>query len=86
MHQGAYRNIGIHIAVEADIADGAAIDSPAKCLQFFDDLHGAEFWRAGYGTAGESPAQQIERVLPGRQPAGNCADQVMYGSKTFQGK
>lgn len=33
---------GVHGAVEAEIADGAAIEAATVGLQLFDDLHGAD--------------------------------------------
>ncbi len=56
-------------AVEADIADAAAIGAAARGLQLGDDLHGPDLRRPGDGAAGKGGAQQIDGVVPASRSA-----------------
>src|SRR5687767_12605510 len=60
--QRADRDVQVHAAVEADVADGPAINPAALRLQLLDDLHRAQLGRPGDRSARERAAQQVERV------------------------
>ncbi len=56
--EGADGDVGVHGAVESQVADGAGVDSAAMGLQFFDDFHGPDLGCAGDGAAGEAGSQE----------------------------
>ena len=53
-HDGADDDAGVEIAVVAEVADGAGVKAALLRLQLADNLHGADFRRAGNGAGGES--------------------------------
>ena len=63
---GADRNCDVHVAVEPDVAHGAAVDAPAFGLELFDDLHGPNFGRAAQRARREGGSQHVEGVTTGR--------------------
>ena len=55
--RGADGDVEVRAAVEADVADGAAVDAARGLLDLRDDLHGADLGRAGDRAAGEGGAR-----------------------------
>src|SRR5690606_16856188 len=70
-------DVEVHVAVEPDIADRAAIDATALGLEGVDDLHRAYLRRAGDRAARERGAHEIERVSGRAQPPDDRADEMM---------
>ena len=48
------------VAGVVGVEDGAAVDAAAGGLQFLDDLHGADFGRAGERSGGEAGAEGVD--------------------------
>ena len=65
---GANDDAGVEVAVVAEVADGAGVKPALLRLQLADDLHGADFRRAGYRAGGKGRDEQIEGGLV-RRPA-----------------
>src|SRR5688572_1054018 len=65
MHQRADRDVDVHAAVEAEVADGPAIDAAPLRLELLDDLHRAQLGRARDRAAGEAAAQQVDGIAIG---------------------
>src|SRR3546814_9405141 len=68
---GADRDGGVHVAVPAEVADGAAVDATLDRLDLVDDFHRADFRRAGQGAGGERRGQRVQRVETFLQAAGD---------------
>src|ERR1019366_9665124 len=83
VHQRADGDVGVHVAVEADIAYRSAVNAAMVRLKLFDDLHGALFGRASDGAAGETVAQYMQRIASFSQFAFYRADQMMHVGETF---
>src|SRR3546814_11965194 len=66
----------VHVAVPAEVADGAAVDATLDRLDLVDDFHRADFRRAGQGAGGERRGQRVQRVETFLQAAGDVGDDV----------
>ena len=84
MDHSANGDTGVHIPVEADIADGTTVDTPAMGLELLDDLHRPQFGSAGNRPSRKTGTQQTEGVLLFCQQAMHCADQMMDLEKNIQ--
>ena len=73
---GADGDAGVEIAGEVGVEDCAAVDAAAGGLELFDDLHGADFGRAGEGAGGEAGAQGVDGAEVRAELALDGADQV----------
>src|SRR5690606_37047157 len=73
----------VHLSLTPYVADAAAVQSASYRFQLLDDLHGADFRGAGDRAAGKGARQQTQGILPGRQLAGDAADQVMHVRVAF---
>src|SRR5437660_5992610 len=58
-HRGADGDGDIHVAVEAEVADRAAVDAAFHWLEFVDQLHRAHLRRAGDRAGGEARSEHI---------------------------
>ena len=72
----ADQDVQVHRAVEAEIAQRAAIGAAGGRLQFGDDLHRADLRRPGDRTAGKCRPQQVDRRAVVAQPAADRRDQM----------
>ncbi len=68
-HRGADRDRGVHVAVEAHVADRAGVDAAPRGLQLVDDLQRAHLRRAADGAGGERGAQHVDAGEAGLQRA-----------------
>ena len=59
-HRGADRDRGVHVVLEAHVADGARVDAAARRLELVDDLHRPHLRRAADGAGGKRGAQHVE--------------------------
>ena len=62
---GADGHVEVHISVQAQVADGPAVDVAHAGFQFVDDLHGPNLGAAGDGAPGKGGPQDIHRAGPG---------------------
>ena len=71
-------------AVEAEIANRAAVRPARNRLQFVNDFHGADFRRAGDAAARKSRRERgkMRHVLP--QPAFDGGNEVLHLRESFQ--
>ena len=56
------RQTGIHVAVEADHANRAAIPDPWAALVLLDKAHGPKLWRAGHGNRPGMAQKGVKRI------------------------
>ena len=70
------RKPGIHVAVEAERADRAAIPAAGRFLVVLDELHGRKFGRAGDGDGPHVGQKGVEPVEARAQPALDMIDGV----------
>ena len=75
-HRGPDRDRHVHVAIEAEVADRAAIDPALDRLQLVDDLHGAHLRRPGHRARGEACLEDIDRIEPGREATLDIRDDV----------
>ncbi len=61
-HRGAQHDASVHFAPGAEIADAAGIDAALVLLQFVDDLHCADFRRAGHGARRKARGERGDRI------------------------
>ena len=54
-HRGADRDRGVHVVLEAHVADRARVDAAARRLELVDDLHRAHLGRAAHRAGRETP-------------------------------
>src|SRR5205823_2921149 len=59
--EGADEDVRVHAAVEAEIAQAAAVWPAGGRFEFGNDFHRPDFRGSGHGAAGESSAQEIDR-------------------------
>src|SRR4029077_3460827 len=52
------------------------VDAAARGFEFVDDLHGADFGRAGDGSGRETGGESVEAIDVGAQPPVQAGDQV----------
>ncbi len=83
-HHGSDDDARIHAPVCAEVADGAAVDSPARRLQLRDDLHRADLGGAGDGPAGKGGAHQVHRIGPRLQRSHHGRHQVVHRRVVLQ--
>ena len=60
--QSAQRDAGIEIAGKIEIKNGPGVNAAAGGLKFVNDLHGANFWRAGNGPGRKAGHERVETV------------------------
>src|SRR5262245_40480517 len=75
-HGCADRNGHVHVAVEAEVAHGAAVDAALHRLELVDELHGTHLRRAGHGPGRKARPQHVDRVAPGGDAALDVRDDV----------
>ena len=63
-HGGTDGDGQIHVALKAQIADGAGVDAPLEWLQFVNDFHRPNLGGAGDGARREGGLQDIQRIQP----------------------
>src|ERR1700678_1907144 len=74
--ESTQRDAGIEVAREIEIENRASVDSAARGFEFVDDLHGADFWRAGNGASGKAGHECVEAIETFAQLAGEAGDQM----------
>src|SRR5690606_6916976 len=84
-HGGADGDGGVHVAVPANVAHGAAVDTALDRLQLIDDLHGANLGSATQGPGGQGGAQHIDGADPGAHLAGDVGGDVHLVGKALHG-
>src|SRR5262249_54702959 len=75
-HGTSQRDAGIKIAVKPEIADCACVTAAPGVLQFADDLHGTDFWRAGNGPGGKRRSDNVRGGGTGARTAGYIRNDV----------
>ncbi|NJD29241.1 MAG: hypothetical protein FIA92_13210, partial [Chloroflexi bacterium] len=74
----------LHAAVGTDPAGGARVRPATNRLEALEDLHGADLGRAGDRAAGEGCRQEVECVATRFEAAGDGADEVLDGGRSFE--
>src|ERR1700722_8988830 len=74
--QGAQRDAGIEIAGKIEIENCASVNAAAGGLEFVDDLHGANFWRAGNGAGRKAGHERVKTVESFAQLAAEAGDEM----------
>ena len=67
---------GVEITGVADVADRAAVGTPAKALQFGDDFHGADFRCTGQRSGRKAGAQRVHTAVARIEFSAHVADDV----------
>ena len=73
---GAQREAGVEVAVEADEADGAAVPGARRALVVLDELHRPRLRRARHGHRPGVGEEGVERVEAGQEPPFDVVDGV----------
>jgi hypothetical protein len=73
---GADADAEVHVAVEGDVADGAAVGAARFVFEVGDDLHGADLGGAGEGAGGEGGGEEVEGIVAGFEVGGDVGDEV----------
>src|SRR3546814_15875932 len=81
----ANRDCRVHFPAIAQVARGAAVDTPAHRFELVDDLHGPHLGRAGERTGREGGAQDVDVAHAFVEYAGYVRDQVHDVGITFYG-
>src|SRR5262249_4343035 len=76
--KGADQDVRIHAAVEADVAETAAIWAARRRLQLGDDFHRPNLRCPGHRAAWKRRTQEIDRAESFAQAAADFRDQVMH--------
>src|SRR5690554_3093163 len=77
-HGSADGDGGVHVAVERQVAYGAAVYATLHRFQFVDDFHGADLRRATQGAGGQGRAQHIQAAGALFQATGDVGDNVHH--------
>src|SRR5690554_4508687 len=75
-HRSADSDGGVHVAVERQVAYGAAVHATLHRFQFVDDFHSADFRGAAEGAGGQGGAQHVQATGVLFQAAGDIGDNV----------
>ncbi len=74
----AQHDARVHVAVKVEVRDAAGVMAARRRFEFVDQLHGAQFGRAGHGAGRERRRKQVERVAIVAQFAGDVRDDVHH--------
>ena len=66
----------VHVAVEREVADGAAVGAPRRVLERGDDLHGADLGRPAERAGGEGRREEVEGVVARLEIRRDVGDEV----------
>src|SRR5690554_5685090 len=75
-HRSADSDGGVHVAVERQVAHGAAVDAALHRFQLVNDFHGADFRGATESARWQGSAQYVQAAGALFQAAGDIGDNV----------